>query len=68
MSKTEMTSQVEWKTLNWAKVDWVVFKLQKRIYRASERGEITKRLLVAISKDGIHVLRSRVRLTSHARF
>ena len=40
MSKTEMTSQVEWKTLNWAKVDWAVFKLQKRIYRASERGDI----------------------------
>lgn len=40
MSKTEMTSQVEWKTLNWAKVEWVVFKLQKRIYRASEQGDV----------------------------
>ena len=40
MSKTEIASQVEWKTLNWAKVDWAVFKLQKRIYRASERGDI----------------------------
>ena len=40
MSKTEITSQVEWKTLNWAKVEWVVFKLQKRIYRASQRGDV----------------------------
>ena len=42
MSKTEITSQVEWETLNWAKVDWAVFKLQKRIYRASERGDVKR--------------------------
>ena len=42
MSKTEITSQVGWETLNWAKVDWAVFKLQKRIYRASERGDVKR--------------------------
>lgn len=40
MSKTAMTSQVEWKAINWATVDGAVFKLQKRIYRASQRGEV----------------------------
>ena len=33
---------MEWETLNWAKVDWAVFKLQKRIYRASERGDVKR--------------------------
>ena len=33
MSFTEITSQVEWKDVNWAKAEWTVFKLQKRIYR-----------------------------------
>ncbi|MEO1133224.1 MAG: reverse transcriptase N-terminal domain-containing protein [Cyanobacteria bacterium J06639_1] len=42
MSKTAMASQVEWKTLNWAKVDWAVFKLQKRIYRASKSGVVKR--------------------------
>ena len=40
MSKTEITSQVEWKDVNWAKAEWAVFKLQKRIYRASQRGDV----------------------------
>ncbi len=40
MSKTEITSQVEWKNVNWAKAEWAVFKLQKRIYRASQRGDV----------------------------
>ncbi|WP_145092405.1 reverse transcriptase N-terminal domain-containing protein [Sporomusa sp. KB1] len=29
----------EWKTIPWKKVKRVVFKLQKRIYQASERGD-----------------------------
>ena len=29
----------EWKTIPWGKVERVVFKLQKRIYQASERGD-----------------------------
>ncbi len=31
---------VEWKDLNWRKLERVTFKLQKRIYQASERGEV----------------------------
>ena len=30
----------EWETINWGKTQRLVFKLQKRIYRASERGEV----------------------------
>ena len=40
MSKTEITSQVEWKDVNWRKAEFAIFKLQKRIYRASQRGEV----------------------------
>ena len=41
MSKTEKEiSQVEWKNINWAKVEGIIFKLQKRIYRASENGKV----------------------------
>src|SRR6476620_348051 len=40
MSKTEITSQVEWKNVNWPKAEFAVFKLQKRIYRASQRGDV----------------------------
>ncbi|EKD09336.1 reverse transcriptase N-terminal domain-containing protein [Limnospira platensis] len=29
-----------WETINWKKVEYHVFKLQKRIYRASERGDV----------------------------
>ncbi len=37
MTNTEKEiSQVEWKNVNWAKVEGTIFKLQKRIYRASE--------------------------------
>ncbi len=31
---------VEWKDINWRKLERVVFKLQKRIYRASLRGDV----------------------------
>ncbi|VXD16387.1 RNA-directed DNA polymerase (modular protein) [Planktothrix serta PCC 8927] len=30
----------EWETINWARVQRYVFKLQKRIYQASERGDV----------------------------
>lgn len=39
MSKTEITSNVEWKDVNWRKVEFTVFKLQKRIYQASSVGD-----------------------------
>lgn len=40
MSKTEITSNVEWRQINWRKAEKAVFKLQKRIYRASNRGDV----------------------------
>lgn len=33
-------SMMEWKKVDWRKLEKRVFKLQKRIYRASERGDI----------------------------
>jgi len=40
MSKTQSNLMVEWKDLNWRKLERVTFKLQKRIYQASERGDV----------------------------
>ena len=40
MSNTESTITVEWNQLNWRKIHKVVFKLQKRIYRAYINGEV----------------------------
>ncbi len=34
------TSMYEWKNINWRKVERCVFKLQKRIYRASQQGDV----------------------------
>ncbi len=40
MSKTRgFTPQSEWNKINWRKLEIIVFKLQKRIYRASSRGD-----------------------------
>lgn len=40
ISKTLNNQTVEWKDINWRKLDRVTFKLQKRIFRASERGDV----------------------------
>jgi len=40
MSKTRFKPMVEWKHINWRKLERRVYKLQKRIYRASCRGDI----------------------------
>ena len=37
---TMATSMYEWKTINWKKIQRKVFKLQKRIYQASLRGDV----------------------------
>ena len=37
----ELTTTYEWKTLPWRKLERRVFKLQKRIYRASLRGDVS---------------------------
>ena len=39
ISKTSLETTVEWDTLNWRKLERATFKLQKRIYRASQRGD-----------------------------
>lgn len=39
MSKTSFKTTVEWNTINWRKLERSVYKLQKRIYRASQRGD-----------------------------
>ena len=31
---------VEWKDISWRKLERVIYKLQKRIYRASQRGDV----------------------------
>jgi len=40
ISKTLNNQTVEWKDINWRKLGRVTFKLQKRIFQASERGDV----------------------------
>jgi RNA-directed DNA polymerase len=40
ISKTLNNQTVEWKDLNWRKLERVTFKLQKRIFQASSRGDV----------------------------
>ncbi|MEG4026447.1 reverse transcriptase N-terminal domain-containing protein, partial [Microcoleus sp. S13C4] len=40
MSKTRSQPMVEWRQINWRKLERFVYKLQKRIYRASQRGDV----------------------------
>jgi RNA-directed DNA polymerase len=40
MSKTYDGVKVEWNKVDWRKLERRVFKLQKRIYRASQRGDV----------------------------
>src|SRR5919199_2957557 len=40
MSKTREYPMVEWRHIDWQKLEKRVFKLQKRIYRASSRGDV----------------------------
>ncbi|HLO47985.1 MAG TPA: group II intron reverse transcriptase/maturase [Kamptonema sp.] len=40
MSKTQNNLTVEWNQINWCKAERLTFKLQKRIYQASERGDV----------------------------
>jgi RNA-directed DNA polymerase len=40
MSKTLSNQMVEWHLINWRKLESRVYKLQKRIYRASNRGDV----------------------------
>jgi len=39
-SKTRDNPTVEWNGINWRKAERLKFKLQKRIDRASERGDV----------------------------
>jgi RNA-directed DNA polymerase len=40
MSSMAITSKFEWKTIDWAKVQAKISKLQRRIYRASQSGNL----------------------------
>ena len=40
MSKTSVKTTVEWNTINWKQLERRVYKIQKRIYRASSRGDV----------------------------
>ncbi|HEY9674762.1 MAG TPA: group II intron reverse transcriptase/maturase [Waterburya sp.] len=40
MSNTRVKPMVEWRHINWRKLEQRVFKLQKRIYQASQRGDV----------------------------
>jgi RNA-directed DNA polymerase len=40
MSKTSLNTTVEWRSINWRKLERRVYKLQKRIYQASQRGDV----------------------------
>ena len=42
MAKTQQKLMVAWNEINWTLVQRVVFKLQKRIYRAASKGEFVK--------------------------
>jgi RNA-directed DNA polymerase len=40
MYKTRLKPMVEWRLINWRKLERRVYKLQKRIYQASVRGNV----------------------------
>ncbi|MEG4284995.1 group II intron reverse transcriptase/maturase [Microcoleus sp. A006_D1] len=40
MSNTSLKTTAEWNQINWQKLERQVFKLQKRIYKASQRGDL----------------------------
>ena len=53
MSKTQQKLMVEWNEIPWQKVQRKVFKLQKRIYKAANRGNdvLAKRLQKLLLKS-----------------
>lgn len=58
----------EWKNIPWEKVFREVFKLQKRIYRASLRGDKTHIVIAKIEvPDKAKLLRSRMTGNCHVR-
>ena len=40
MSNTSLKTTAEWRDINWRKLERSVYKLQKRIYQASNRGDV----------------------------
>ena len=40
MSNTSLKTTAEWHEINWRKLERRVYKLQKRIYQASNRGDV----------------------------
>jgi RNA-directed DNA polymerase len=54
MSKTREYPMVEWRHINWQKLEKRVLKLQKRIYRAQQRGDTkaVRRLQKTLMRSG----------------
>ena len=40
MSRASLNTTLEWRQINWRKAERSVFKLQKRIFKASQRGDV----------------------------
>ncbi|MBM0744509.1 reverse transcriptase N-terminal domain-containing protein [Phormidium sp. CLA17] len=40
MSKARVNPMMEWNTIPWCQLERRVFKLQKRIFKASQRGDV----------------------------
>ncbi|MGK7946913.1 MAG: reverse transcriptase N-terminal domain-containing protein, partial [Microcystaceae cyanobacterium] len=40
MSNASLKTTKEWRDVNWRKLERQIFKLQNRIYRASQRGDV----------------------------
>ncbi|NES82307.1 MAG: group II intron reverse transcriptase/maturase [Moorea sp. SIO2B7] len=40
VEETQSQARTKWTNINWGKIERVVYKLQKRIYRASNRGDV----------------------------
>jgi RNA-directed DNA polymerase len=55
ISNTLNNQTVEWKDLNWRQLERVTFKLQKRIFQASERGDVKAVRLPSKNPDEVLV-------------
>lgn len=59
IANTRTQPMVEWNQLNWRKLERVVFKLQKRIYKASSRGDVLAVRRLPLYADAVLVSKMR---------
>lgn len=57
-SKTQNNLTVEWNQINWRQAERLTFKLQKRIFQASERGDVkaVRQLQKTLIRSGSAIL------------